>query len=165
MLEYRIVRNFIFSNGEDGVDVALDEEIRNRILSNSIHSNGGQGIDLANDGVTPNDQGDVDIGPNDLQNKPSIASATNSAAKTTIKGTLRTKSNRSFLVSFFSNPSGTDEGKNFIGQRAVRTDPDGKATFTFSPAQRVGAGKTITATATGSEGTSEFSSPLAVVAQ
>jgi hypothetical protein len=123
-----------------------------------------QGIDLGADGVTPNDPGDADVGPNGLQNKPSLASATNSAnARTTIEGTLRTKPNQSFIVSFFSNPSGsTDEGKTFIGQRALRTGSDGKGSFTFSPARRVGAGKTKTATATGSDGTSEFSAPRTV---
>ena len=39
----------------------------------------------------------------------------------------------------------------------------GNVSFTFSPAQKVGVGKTVTATATGSEGTSEFSAPRTVV--
>jgi hypothetical protein len=66
-------------------------------------------------------------------------------------------------VQYFSNPSGGDEGKTFIGQEKVSTSADGKASFTFSPARKVGVGKTVTATATGSEGTSEFSAPRTVV--
>ena len=45
----------------------------------------------------------------------------------------------------------------------MTTNSDGKVSFTFSPSQKVGAGKTVTATATGSEGTSEFSTPRTVV--
>jgi hypothetical protein len=40
------------------------------------------------------------------------------------------------VVRFFSNPSGTDEGKTFIGQKSVTTDASGNATFTFSSAQK-----------------------------
>jgi hypothetical protein len=53
-------------------------------------------------------------------------------------------------VQFFANPSGENEDK---------------VSFTFSPAQEAGAGKMVTATATGSEGTSEFSAPRTVVAR
>ena len=47
------------------------------ILSNSIFSNGGIGIDLRgpSEGSTPNDAGDPDTGPNNLQNFPEILSA------------------------------------------------------------------------------------------
>ena len=69
------------------------------------------------------------------------------------------------MVRFFSNPSGTDEGKTFIGQKSVTTDASGNATFTFSSAQKVGLGRTVTATATSQAGnTSEFSAPRTVVA-
>ena len=41
-----------------------------RSWATSIHSNGGLGIDLSANGVTPNDPGDGDAGPNDLLNFP-----------------------------------------------------------------------------------------------
>jgi hypothetical protein len=44
----------------------------NTISRNLIYDNEGLGIDLGGDGVTPNDPGDGDGGPNDLANFPSI---------------------------------------------------------------------------------------------
>jgi hypothetical protein len=101
-----------------------------------------------------------DPGANGLQNKPSIRSAVTSGGKTTLKGNLRSTPNTSFTVQFFANSSG--EGKKFIGQKRVTTSSEGKVYFTFSPAQKVGAGQPVTATATGAEGTSEFSAPKTV---
>lgn len=46
----------------------------NKFASNRIFSNGALGIDLNNDGVTSNDNGDADAGPNDLLNAPVITS-------------------------------------------------------------------------------------------
>ena len=121
------------------------------MLQNSIYANGGLGIDLA--GTTTNDPGDADAGPNDLQNKPVLSSAKTSATSTTVRGTLNSTSGKTIVVRFFSNPSGTDEGKTFIGQKCVTTDASGNATFTFSPAQKVGLGRTVTATATSQKAT------------
>jgi len=66
-----------------------------------------------------------------------------------------------FTVEFFSNPSGTGEGKKFIGKTTVTTDASGLASFTFTPSAKVAAGQTITATAinTTTHDTSEFSLP------
>jgi uncharacterized repeat protein (TIGR01451 family) len=49
--------------------------IGNAILSNTIAGNSGLSIDLANDGATPNDAGDGDFGPNNLQNTPTFVDA------------------------------------------------------------------------------------------
>jgi hypothetical protein len=59
--------------------------------------------------------------------------------------------------------AGLGPSKTFIGKKKVTTGSDGKAPFIFSPALKVGVGKTVTAT--GSEGTSEFSAPKIVAAQ
>ena len=86
-------------------------------------------------GNTANDTGDGDEGANGLQNKPVITSAKNSSTKTTITGTLNGGREVTYLIQFFSNPSG-NEGKKFIGQKIVTTDGFGNVTFTFSPATR-----------------------------
>ena len=103
------------------MQVIGDETVRNRILSNSIFSNGRLGIDLVGGtenaaGVTANDSGDRDTGPNDLQNKPNITSAKTVRGKTTIQAKLNSTPNDIFFVQFFSNPSG-NEGQKFIGRR------------------------------------------------
>ena len=165
--------NVIAFNGRQGVFVEFIEgnilNTGNRILANSIFSNGMLGIDLEGGtenaaGATKNDPKDTDKGANGLQNKPVLTSATNVGSKTTIKGKLLSKPNKTFTVHFFSNPSGTDEGKRFIGQKRVKTDSEGKVSFTFVPSRRVGAGQAITATATAAEGTSEYSAPRTVTA-
>ncbi len=167
--------NVIAFNSEDGVLVGLSKPIgvtnNIRILRNSIFSNGQEGIDLNGsassdpdgDGPTANDGGtadDSDTGPNGLQNKPQLTSATT----TTIGGFLDSKPDTPFTVRLFSQGVG-NEGKKFIGQVQVPRDPDGRVTFTFTPpASAVALGQKITATATGPEGTSEFSAPREVTA-
>jgi len=162
--------NTIAFNGTDGVQVRGNLSSGNKISRNSIFSNAGLGIDLVGGvedaaGRTANDAGDVDAGPNGLQNKPVISSAKTVSGKTTIKGTLKSPpfEDLGYTIEFFSNPSG-DEGKKFIGQKSVASNSSGTATFTFSPASAVTVGQTITATATvlrASE-TSEFSAPRTV---
>lgn len=133
----------------------------NRITHNSIFSNDGLGIDLNGDGITANDPGDADSGPNNLQNFPVLTFAKSSSTRTTIAGKLNSAPGETFKIEFFSNPSG-NEGKKFIGQKSVTTDAGGNATFTFNPASTVSVGQTATATATNKGNTSEFSAPKTV---
>jgi hypothetical protein len=148
----------------------------NRILGNSVFSNGGVGIDLEGGiedaaGRTANDPGDSDAGPNALQNFPLLSSASVSDAGTTeIAGTLEStpstkRKKKTFTIQFFSNPSTSDEGKTFLGQKKVTTNRRGQASFSFEGSVPVGAGESmVTATATGPGGnTSEFSAPRVVV--
>ncbi|HFC12208.1 MAG TPA: hypothetical protein ENJ56_05135, partial [Anaerolineae bacterium] len=73
--------NIIRGNGGDGISVyALnggDAPQEVTIRFNDIYNNGGLDIDLNNDGVTLNDAGDADSGPNGLQNYPLINGANN----------------------------------------------------------------------------------------
>jgi hypothetical protein len=171
-------RNIISGNGGDGVEVHFtvgDPDggaTGNRILSNSIYDNDTLGIDLvhSNDppGVTPNDPGDNDAGPNNLQNFPDISSARTGRRATTIKGTLNSTASTTFTIQFFSSPvadpSGNGEGKKLKGSKSVTTDSSGDATFTFKPKRKVPKGQVVTATATNQStgDTSEFSKACTV---
>jgi hypothetical protein len=154
--------NTIAYNGGDGVKVGMGSSFTfccgNRILSNSIFSNGKLGIDLNPPGVTPNDPGDADRGPNELQNFPVLTAVTSTA----INGTLNSKPNTTYRLEFFANrerdATGFGEGERFHGSIGVTTDGGGNATFTFAPSGGVPAGQFITATATDPvNNTSEFS--------
>jgi hypothetical protein len=144
----------------------------NTIQSNSIHSNGGLGIDLVpgqsngtplGDGVTPNDPGDGDSGPNGLQNFPEISSAKSQTGSTTwVFGSLNSLANTSFTLDFYANatadPSGHGEGQRYLGSATATTNASGDATFSVTLAAATSPGEMITATATDPNGdTSEFS--------
>jgi len=71
------------------------------LSANSIFTNSGLGIDLGNDGVSPNDSGDTDTGPNNLQNFPVLTSATFDNGNINIQGVLNSSPNASFSIEFF----------------------------------------------------------------
>jgi len=161
--------NVIAFNGSAGVAVgfdAADLSSRNAILRNSIHDNGALGIDLGSNGVTPNDPGDGDAGPNGLQNFPVLTSAVSAGGTVIVTGTLDSQPGATFTIELFSNascdPSGYGEGRSFLGTVSVATDAGGRGTFqTAVPAPPDSTGF-VTATATDSGGnTSEFSACLA----
>ena len=166
--------NVIAHNRISGVAVVEDScfisgfgssALGNRVLGNSIHENGGLGIDLGATGPTANDPGDGDGGPNGQQNSPTLASASHSGSSTTVEGALEAAPSGTFTVQFFAGPEGDhserSEGEAFLGERVVTTDGGGRAAFSFAtPDSRVG--ELVTATATGPDGTSEFSEAVVV---
>lgn len=160
--------NLIAFNGDDGVNIVGSGTVSNSIRGNSIHSNGRLGVDLNSDGVSVNDAGDADTGPNNLQNFPVIASALTVNGSTTISGTLNSTVTTQFDLDFYSSsaadPSGYGEGQTFLGSTQATTDASGNASFSFTPATAVAVGQFITVTATDPNGnTSEFSRALAVI--
>ena len=147
--------------------LAPDAGLGNTLLSNTIHSNNGLGIDLTGDGVTINDSGDVDTGPNGLQNYPVLTLAAPSPGKTALRGQLNGRPNTTFSVQFFSStqsdPSGFGEGQTFVGSASVTSDASGNAQIYAELPSALGKGQFITATATDQAGnTSEFSRAVAV---
>lgn len=158
--------NTISGNSFEGVFVVDANATGNRILSNSINDNVGLGIDLDADLVTPNDPGDADAGPNNLQNFPVLTNARKSGKKkTAIEGTLNSAANTTFTLQFFSSlvadPSGNGEGQRLLGTKSVTTDAGGNASFT-SKIKKVPKGQVVSATATDPGGnTSEFSNTVA----
>src|SRR5207249_3280774 len=89
-------------------------------------------------GVTLNDGGDSDVGPNGYQNFPVLASVTSSGSGTTITGSLNSTPNTSFTLDFYANDaidsSTYGEGKTYLGQPpmpvTVTTDINGDVIFT-----------------------------------
>ncbi|HMC69403.1 MAG TPA: Calx-beta domain-containing protein, partial [Mycobacteriales bacterium] len=162
--------NTIAFNAGAGVEVetgTVAPGTGNVIRRNSVHGNGALGIDLAPNGVTgvtPNDAGDSDTGPNNLQNFPVITGATVAGATRHINGTLNSTPGQAFTIDFYANPagscdpSGNGEGQTYLGSATTAaTDGNGDVSFTFNPPSLT-PGDVITATATDAAGnTSEFS--------
>ncbi len=153
--------NRIAFNGAGGITVSGNAH-GDSIRGNSIFSNNGLGIDLGANGVTPNDGTDPDTGPNNLQNFPVITGVMSSSSSTTIQGTLKSLSNTTFQIDFYSNgsvdPSGNGEGAQFFNTTSVTTDGNGDATINATFPIALPIGRVITATASDPNGnTSEFS--------
>jgi titin len=165
--------NMIAFNGLAGIDVFDNTTTGNDFNANSIFSNGALGINLIGGnengfGVTANDPGDPDNGPNKLQNYPVLTFAN---SQVVIQGSLNSVPSKPYRIDFFSSPaadpSGFGEGQTWIGAVNVTTDASGNATFNqdFSGSLTVGSIVTATATGTGTggSGTSEFSAAVTVV--
>jgi hypothetical protein len=155
-----------------GVWVHNSSSINNAILGNSIFSNAGLGIDLEFDGdpncVEPNDNCDVDTGPNNLQNYPVITSVISGAGSTNIQGSLNSTASTSFRVEFFDNPQcdpfNNGEGQTFIGFANIMTDGSCNAPINVTLPATVQPGHVVTSTATDpNNNTSEFSACRVVV--
>jgi len=115
--------NRIVFNKRDGVAVWEDgintiNADKNVISQNSILDNNELGIDLWNNGVTSNDFGDPDTGPNQELNFPVITSAIYAAGTTTVTGTINIDSPPDqAAVELFkakTDPTGYGEGETFI---------------------------------------------------
>jgi len=163
-----VFRNVVAGNTGNGI-VVFDWQSRavnNHISQNSIFDNGELGIDLLAVawGVTENDIPplDPDTGSNNLQNFPNLDSISFAEGKVTLGGYLRTKSDSTYIIEFFSSgvadDTGYGEGEFYLGCDTVITNDTGYVYFvTTLPIQGYGA-QVITATATDLDGnTSEFS--------
>ena len=154
--------NLIVFNSANGIALAGSAGPGNAILGNSIFTNASLGIDLGNNGVTLNDPGDTDTGPNNYQNFPVLTDAQSENGVTTISGTLNSAANTAFQLDFFLNdsadPSGYGEGQTYLGSATVTTDGNGSNVFSVAFAANAAFTQFITATATDpANNTSEFS--------
>jgi len=164
--------NVIAHNTLAGIEID-GSSIQNTIRGNSIHHNGRMGIDLSVasyvDGVTANDLGDADSGPNLLQNYPVLTGVTSAGGQTTVTGTINTNANKlitlDFYVSAQCSTAGNGEGETLLGVSSVQTDGSGNGSFTATFPVNTDFGTVVTATATDPLGnTSEFSACLALQA-
>ena len=143
-----------------------DGSTNNAILGNAIFSNGSLGIDLGIYNVTPIIPCGTNGGANFLQNYP-VISQVFSGNGTGIRGTLNSKTNRSYVIQFFANsacgPNGYGQGQVYLGQKGVSTTNSCTVGFVASFALEVPVGYVITSTATDSaNNTSEFSACVPV---
>jgi len=150
-----------------GVALYGDNTTNNSIRGNSIFTNY-MGIHLFGSYyypyVTPNDIGDGDTGPNNLQNFPVITNTFGYGTSTVISGTLNSATNRNFLIDVYRNfqpdlnIGGYGEGQFYFGTVSVMTDGSGNAIFSLTNTGGNFSGQYFTATATAANGdTSEFS--------
>ncbi len=166
-------RNLIADNTGSGVAVlgpTAGSGTSSMIRGNLVRGNGALGIDLGADGVTPNDPGDADGGPNGLQNFPVVSSAQASSSELFVQGTLSTSATDAFTIDVHSNDACETVGETeiYVGSVDVETDADGNATFnaSFPLPSGVNVGNVVTAVASGPQfvagpdlqtGTSEIS--------
>jgi titin len=142
--------------------------LNNLISGNSIFSNALLGIDLGAYGVTANVDCETGQGTaaNAGQNYPVLTNVS-SGATTEIRGTLDSGAGKTYLLQFFSNPSGNSsgygEGRVFLGQTSL-TLASCSTNFAVSLPVSVPTGWVITATATDpANNTSEFSAWVPVL--
>jgi len=157
-----IAGNQFLQNGESGVRL-LDASLTGwALVGNRILANQFLGIDLGPEGVQENDPLDADAG---RPNAPALSSIPSliSGGQARVAGTLESLPSTTFRIEAFSNPPGCDisgygEGGTFLGGFEVTTDGNGLATFDQTlTATGASDGEPISLTATGPEGTSEFS--------
>ena len=163
--------NSIAHNGGDGVNITGNATTGNTVWENGIHSNTGLGIDLGPDNVTDNDSLDADAGPNGLQNFPVLSAAGIVGYEIQIYGSLNSAAGTEFIIDFYTSngcdSSRNGEGQAWVGYSYLDTDAvgDGALGNTLGVSTLLGSirgsqasvGSHITATATGADGTSEFS--------
>lgn len=157
--------NIIAANGGNGVTVATGDGCL--ISRNSIFANTELGIDLGEfifgAGVTFNDPGDTDTGPNAYQNFPVITNAFSDGYATVVNGWLNSEPLENYSLQFFwgypCDVNNHGEGQHFIGETTVTTDGGGNCEFsaTFPGGVPWAQAITATATMTSSNNTSEFS--------
>lgn len=156
---------FVYRNTGDAVRVLSGEG--NRLRDVTAGFNGGMGVDLGGDGRTPNDDGDLDAGPNGLMNAPDIASAVRSGDALVIGGSLRAAPGVYWLD--FTAARMPDDGAAAprvvrLGAVSVTVGASGVADVSASfAAGALLKGDLVTAVATdGSSNTGESSFPAAV---
>ncbi len=143
--------------------------LRAAIRGNQMFANGGYAIDNGGDGLSFNDLGDSDAGPNLGQNFPIILHVTNAAPGMIIEGTLDSTPNTTFDLDFYADraclprPNTPLGGLQYLGSDQVTTDDSGSAAFSFEYPYVMDPMPQISATATDPSGnTSELSQRLLI---
>ncbi|GAA4108436.1 hypothetical protein GCM10022393_04530 [Aquimarina addita] len=191
-----ITNNRIHTNGGSGIALEGGNTNGNLISQNSIYANGtvsdALGIDIGNDGVTINDNGDTDNGPNGSLNFPVFESITIQGTILKIIGWSRPGATIELFLTDISQGTASignnqlglsqdyGEGQIFIGSvvegsvndsdgsSSAYNDPDGnqdntnKFNFSITLSNTIPLGTLLTATATIANTTSEFANTFPV---
>lgn len=108
------VEGNLIANNLRGIVIATptlaSTHVGNRMSRNSIYDNTQLGIDLGSDGITANDNGDGDSGPNELFNFPVIKKSNVQAGNLVISGISRPGA---FIEFYIADANGT-EGKTYL---------------------------------------------------
>ncbi len=164
----QLTANAIRANTGAGVAVLGATTLSNPIRDNQISANGTLGIDLGGDGVTANDAGDADTGPNTLQNFPTLSNVVRGGNMVSMLLSLSSINFSTFgLQAFWSfgcDPIGNGEGENLLGSINAVTAANGtssvNAMFPLADGTNANA---LSATATNpGASTSEFSPCVAM---
>ena len=110
--------------------------LSNRITANSMHDDSATSGSISRAvGVTANDAGDADIGPNTLQNFPGLEPPNHRAAMIQITGTLRRVSGQTVTRSKLFASADCDSlrhGEGATSPRLERRSPAGRVSFTLA---------------------------------
>lgn len=169
-LDFGTRANHIFYNTQDAISIQDGTDVVAR--GNVISDNGGLAIDLNEDGITPNDFGDADVGANRLQNSPEIDPANTRIDYRTgeLLVEYRVTSNVGpapyplTIDFYFSDPTGL-EPMTYLGSDSYQAaDANLQRRIQFYPAAEIPPGlQNIVATSTSAlSETSEVSAPVVV---
>ncbi len=157
-----VEHNDIYSNGKGVIVTSTGSSTT--LSMNSIHQNLDVGIDLSGDGITGNDPDDSDVGPNGLQNFPTLNGVFNlPTGGVIVNGMLTSEPNQPYKIEFFASQdcdlSAFGEGSVYLGNAQGLANGAGQMPFGANLELGVPGGWTITATATNTitGATSEFS--------
>ncbi len=161
--------NRIVGNSGGGIRLASDAGSGNTFRRNVMYSNGLIGIDLGNDGVSANDNNDVDGGPNERVNTLRLFTAT-AGTSDVITGDYQGLANETFTIELYRNSyrtgTGFSEGATYLDTVTATTDGLGRFAFSHTLASALSTGHYVTALVTDSSGnTSEFSNTVKTVDQ
>jgi hypothetical protein len=164
--EYEGGDNLITANVAGGIQIHGDGDTFGNVFGNRIRGNGGLGIDLIstgeNAGVTPNDAGDTDDGPNDLQNFPVLTRVESNLSSLTVQGFLHIDPalvNIDFMIQVYGaidcDETQHGEGDVYLGREILA----GAEAAAFDISLPVGGTvpRFVVATATADNRVSEFS--------
>jgi Domain of unknown function (DUF4347)/Cadherin-like/Right handed beta helix region/Cadherin domain/SdrD B-like domain len=184
-----VSNNYISSNGNVGIyvqdasvnislniianqakGIVVNGSASHATVSQNQMNNVGLLIDLANDGSTPNDLNDTNIGPNDLLNTPVITSVyTDSNFQIQLTGSISTFPNRTLSIEVFEHGTvGQSIRSQYVATFNLTTDAFGNAGFVQIFSGAYPAGTLFSATATEAFGaigssSSEHSSAVAAL--